>query len=71
MSEREYEVTELMRTANVFYVKAGSRAEAIEKVLCDAHEFVYQADLLPVRPLGIRDARLIRKRPQEAPDDPR
>lgn len=60
MAEREYEVVEPMRTCNIFVVTARSRAEAIEKVHRDEHAYVVMGDVAPIRPLTIRDARLIR-----------
>lgn len=49
-----------MTTANVYFVTAETRAEAIEKVLRHEHDYVAMADARPVRPLTVRDARLER-----------
>ena len=65
MTEREYVVVEPMRTANVFFVTARTRREAIEKVKRDEYDWVGQDEVMPVRLMTIRDARPVRQRPTE------
>lgn len=66
MSEREYIVTERMRTEQIYYVLASSRQEAIDRATAEDCLWVERGDVVPVRPLRTSDARLVRN-PRSAP----
>jgi len=56
-----YVVTEPLLVANVYEVEASNRAEALQKVLDNQHEWCYMTDALPVRPMSVRDVRVIKR----------
>lgn len=60
-AERQYVVTEPMVAANVYYVTARTRQEAVEKVLRHEHDGAESIDAHPTRPLRADDARLLRR----------
>ena len=53
-----YLVTEPLAVANVYQVKANSRAGALQKVLENQYEWCYMTDAIPTRPMSVRDVRV-------------
>lgn len=60
-TERQYVVTEPMLVANVYYVTARTRQEAVEKVLRHEHDWSETTGAHPTRPLRVDDARVLRR----------
>jgi len=60
-SERTYEVTEPLMVANVFLVRAGTRAEAVQKVHDHEYDEVVMTDAMPIGVMTERNARWINR----------
>ena len=62
MAEYEFEVVEQMTTSHSYIVIAGTRAEALEKVLDRAPDVItFRNDLYPVRPMTVRDVKRLER----------